>query len=148
MEKRKNFYKDELNLERMEEMLKIVIETLTLKEILKMIREISYDMVCYYNDKDCGIIYRDTDYDKEQQLQACKLQRLLSASCDLFGQSIINKNKFNDGYLNKWLNGGLMELEIVNLKHENEVLKEQIDDLKQQIKMERNDNNGGNYENN
>lgn len=126
MEKRKNFYSNELNIERMEEVLQYVASTLTLKEILKMIREISYDMVCYYDNKNCGIIYRSNEYDKEQQWRACQLQRLLSASCDLFGQSIINKNKFDEGYLNKWLNGGAMEIEISNLK-------QQVSDL-----MERN----------
>lgn len=118
MEKRKNFYSNELNMERMEEVLQYVISSLTLKEVLKMIREISYDMVCYYNDEHKGIIYQDPSYDKEQQWQACQLQRLLSGACDLFGQSIINKNKFNESYLNRWINGGAMELQIASLKQQ------------------------------
>ena len=36
MEPRKNFFADELNLDRMNEVLNSVISTLTLKEILKM----------------------------------------------------------------------------------------------------------------
>lgn len=122
MEKRKNFFADEMNYDRMSEVLNYVIENLTLKEILKMIREISYDMVAYYDEKNCGIIYRNNKYSRENIHQANQLQRLLRDACDLFGQSIINAREFENGYLNKFLNGGAMELEIANLK-------QQIDDL-------------------
>ena len=62
MEPRKNFFADELNLDRMNEVLNDVISTLTLKEVLKMVREISYDMVCYYDEYNKGIIYSDNKY--------------------------------------------------------------------------------------
>ena len=125
-EARKNFFSNELNMERMEAVLNYVIENLTLKEILKMIRTISYAMVCYYDKDNCGIIYKGQQYNEEQRWQACQLQRLLSASCDLFGQSIIDKHEFDNGYLNKWLNGGAMEIEIAKLKEKIERLKEEI----------------------
>ena len=130
MESRKNFYADEMNYDRMEYQLENIAKELTLKEVLKMVREICYDMV-YYNGKDnCGIIYKDKKYSKKNIEQACQLQRLVSTACDLFGQSIINHREFDDGYLNKWLNGGAMELQIESLKNEIDSLKDQIQDWK------------------
>ena len=126
MTPRKNFFANELNMERMEEVLEYVIQNLTLKEVLKMVREISYDMVCYYDEHNKGIIYCDNKYSTINQEQACRLQRLLVASCDLFGQSIIDKREFDEGYLNHWLNGGAMELEIANLKKQIEELKDNM----------------------
>ena len=55
---------------------------------------------------------------------------MVSTACDLFGQSIINHREFDDGYRNKWLNGGAMELQIESLKHEIDSLKDQIQDWK------------------
>ena len=127
IEPRKNFYADELNMERMEKVLNYVIENLTLKEILKMIREISYDMVCYYGEDLCSKIYKDKEYSKLNQEQACRLQRLLSSACDLFGQSVIDKREFDEGYLHHWLDGGAMEIEINNLKKEIERLNKEIE---------------------
>lgn len=132
MKPRENFYANELNLERMNEVLNYVIENLTLKEILKMIREISYDMVCYYDKDLCSIIYKNKEYSKLNQEQACRLQRLLSSACDLFGQSVIDKREFDEGYLHHWLDGGAMELEINNLKQEIEKLNLKIEMLQEQ----------------
>ena len=132
MEPRKNFFANELNLDRMNEVLNDVISKLTLKEILKMVREISYDMVCYYDEYNKGVIYCDNKYSELNQEQACNLQRLLVASCDLFGQSIINHREFDDGYLNHWFNGGAMELEINNLRQEIEKLNLKIEMLQEQ----------------
>lgn len=129
MEIRKNFYANELNIERMNEVLEYVISTLTLKEILKMVREISYDMVCYYNEYNKGIIYSDDKYSEVNREQACRLQRLLSAACDLFEQSVVRHREFDEGYLNHWLNGGSMELEIANLKKDLEELRSISKDL-------------------
>ena len=125
---RKDFYAKELNLDRMNKVLEYVINTLTLQEILKMIREISYDMVCYYDEDLCSKIYKDKEYSKLNQEQACRLQRLLSSACDLFGQSIIDKREFDEGYLHHWLDGGAMELEITRLK-------DKIKELNQEIEM-------------
>ena len=126
---RKDFYAKELNLDRMNKVLEYVISTLTLQEVLKMIREISYDMVCYYDEDLCSRIYKDKEYSKLNQEQACRLQRLLSSACDLFGQSIIDKREFDEGYLHHWLDGGAMEIEINNLKQEIEKLNLKIERL-------------------
>lgn len=128
---RKDFYAKELNLDRMNKVLEYVISTLTLQEVLKMIREISYDMVCYYDEDLCSKIYKDKEYSKINQEQACRLQRLLSSACDLFGQSIINHREFDEGYLNQWLNGGAMELEITRLKDKIEELNQEIEMLQE-----------------
>lgn len=114
---RKDFYAKELNLDRVNKVLEYVISTLTLQEVLKMIREISYDMVCYYDSENKGIIYKSNDYTKLNREQACRLQRLLSGACDLFEQSIVSHREFDENYLNHWLNGGAMELEITRLKN-------------------------------
>ena len=129
---RKDFYAKELNLDRMNKVLEYVISTLTLQEVLKMVREISYDMVCYYDEYNKGVIYSDNKYSELNQEQACRLQRLLVASCDLFGQSIINHREFDEGYLNHWLNGGVMELEITRLKDKIEELNQEIEMLQKQ----------------
>ena len=129
---RKDFYAKELNLDRMNKVLEYVISTLTLQEVLKMIREISYDMVCYYDEDLCSKIYKDKEYSKINQEQACRLQRLLSSACDLFGQSIINHREVDEGYLNHWLNGGAMELEIARLKDKIKKLNQEIEMLQEQ----------------
>ena len=130
-EARKNFFSNELNMERMEAVLNYVIENLTLKEILKMIRTISYDMVCYYDEDLCSRIYKDKEYSKLNQEQACRLQRLLSSACDLFGQSVIDKREFDEGYLHHWLDGGAMELEITRLKDKIKELNKEIEMLQE-----------------
>lgn len=125
-EDRKNFYADEMNYERMDEQLEQVIGHLTLKEILKMIREISYDMVSYYDKDNKGIIYQSDDYSENNRNQACRLQRLLSTACDLFAQSVIEKREFEEGYLEKWTDGGYLQNRVAQLEEENEKLKEEI----------------------
>lgn len=124
MEPRKNFFADELNLDRMNEVLNSVISTLTLKEILKMVREISYDMVCYYDEYNKGIIYSDDKYSELNQEQACQLQRLLSSACDLFEQSVVGHREFDNDYLSKWLDGGVMERKIADLEEKIRLLTE------------------------
>lgn len=124
MEKRKDFYANELNMERMNEVLNFVISNLTLKEILKMIREISYDMVCYYDEDAKGIIYNG-EYNENHRWQAFQLQRLLSSACDLFEQSVVGHREFDDDYLSKWLGGGVMERKIAVLEEEIRLLKEE-----------------------
>lgn len=126
MEPRKNFYANEMNYERMDNQLNEVISNLTLKEILKMIREISYDMVCYYDEYNKGIIYQSDEYSEINREQACRLQRLLSTACDLFAQSIIEKREFDEGYLEQWTNGGALQRKNNELENTIERLKEQI----------------------
>ena len=124
MEKRKDFYANELNMERMNEVLNFVISNLTLKEILKMIREISYDMVCYYDEDAKGIIYNGK-YNENHRWQAFQLQRLLSSACDLFEQSVVSHREFDDKYLSKWLGGGVMERKIAVLEEKIRLLTEE-----------------------
>ena len=124
MEKRKDFYANELNMERMNEVLNFVISNLTLKEILKMIREISYDMVCYYDEDAKGIIYNG-EYNENHRWQAFQLQRLLSSACDLFEQSVVGHREFDDKYLSKWLGGGVMERKIAVLEEKIRLLTEE-----------------------
>ena len=125
MEPRKNFYANEMNYERMDNQLNEVISNLTLKEILKMIREISYDMVCYYDEYNKGIIYQSDEYSEINREQACRLQRLLSTACDLFAQSIIEKREFEEKYLEQWTNGGALQNKINSLEEKlNEIEKQ------------------------
>lgn len=133
METRKSFYDDEMIYERMDEVLRDVCSKLTLKEVLKMIREISYDMVCYYGEDNKGIIYQKEEYSPLNREQACQIQRMLSTACDLFCQSVVQHREFNEGYLNKWLNGGAMEYQIEDLKNEIEQLKEERSELNGRI---------------
>lgn len=132
IEPRKNFYSKELNYDRMESVLEYVVKNLTLQEVLKMIREISWDMV-YYNDKnDCGIIYKKDNYTEQNQWEACQIQSLLRTACDLFSQSILDEREFGD-YLNHWINGGALENEVAHLK-------KKIDELEEELEEERNKN--------
>ena len=123
MENRTNFYADELNMDRVNETLEYVASHLTLKEILKMVREISYDMVCYYNEDAKGIIYNG-EYNDNHRWQACRLQRLLSSACDLFEQSVVGHREFDNDYLSKWLDGGVMERKIADLEEKIRLLTE------------------------
>jgi hypothetical protein len=129
IEPRDDFYSKDINLERMESVLNYVISTLNLAEILKMIREISYDMVAYYNGETCSKIYKDDSYSEQNRWEANQLQSLLRTTCDLFGQSILDKREFGN-YLDHWLNGGAMENQISDLKNEIECLKDQIQEWK------------------
>ena len=133
MKPRKNFYANEMNYERMDNQLSEVISNLTLKEVLKMIREISYDMVCYYDTYNKGIIYQSDEYSEINRNQACRLQRLLSTACDLFAQSIIEKREFEEGYLEQWTDGGVLQNQVHKLQQEVFTLREQIQELKDTI---------------
>lgn len=130
MESRKNFFADEFVYKRMESKLEDVVSTLTLEEVLRMIREISYDMVCYYNDAHKGIIYSDKNgkYSKINIEQACRLQRLLSTACDLFGQSVINHREFEEGYLEKWTDGGYLQNKVAELENKIKKLEDELYD--------------------
>ena len=130
LEPRKSFYEDELNMDRVNIAIEYIASNLTLQEALKLIREISYDMVSYWDKENCARIYKDKSYSKLNQEQACRLQRLLSSACDLFGQSVINKREFDEGYLRKWCDGGSLELENNRLKEKVEQLEYEIDYLK------------------
>ena len=57
-------------------------------------------------------------------------QTSVCSACDLFGQSIINKREFDEGYLRKWCDGGSLELENNRLKEKVEQLEYEISYLK------------------
>ena len=116
MEKRNNFYADELNMERIEEAIGYLAENLTLKEVLKVVREISYDMVSYWDKENCARIYKDNRFSALNREQACRIQRGLSTMCDLFAQSVIDAREFDDDYLEKWLDGGSLQYRIEELQ--------------------------------
>lgn len=138
IEPRKNFYANEMNYQRMDNQLNEVISNLTLKEVLKMIREISYDMVCYYDEYNKGIIYQSESYSQKNREQACQLQRLLSTACDLFAQSVIEKREFDENYLEQWTSGGALQLRISNLEDEVKKYKDMINNLKEELENENN----------
>ncbi len=124
MEKRQgSFYANELNMDKVEQTIEFMASHLTLKECLKTIREISYDMVSYYDKYNKAHIYEDDNYSPLNIEQACQLQRMLVTACDLFGQSIIEHREFDEGYLNKYINGGALELQVETLKEEIRKLK-------------------------
>lgn len=129
IEPRKNFYANEMNYERMDNQLNEVISNLTLKEILKMIREISYDMVCYYDEYNKGIIYQSDEYSEINREQACRLQRLLSTACDLFAQSIIEKREFEEKYLEQWTDGGALQKKINSLEEKIKKMEDALNSI-------------------
>ena len=88
-----------------------------------MVRETSYEMVCYYNEDAKGIIYNG-EYNENPRWQACQLQRLLSSACDLFEQSVVGHREFDNDYLSKWLDGGVMERKIADLEEKIRLLTE------------------------
>lgn len=118
MENRKDFFGNYIDLERANMMKKKLAEKCTLKEILWIIRNISYDMVAYYNAEHCGIIYKSESYNQMQREQACQIQRDLSTCCDLFGQSIIDKREFEEEYINHRYNYSYMAGTIMSLEKE------------------------------
>ena len=124
MEKRQgSFYANELNMDKVKQTIEFMASHLTLKECLKTIREISYDMISYYDENNKAHIYQDDTYSPLNREQACQLQRMLATACDLFGQSIIEHREFNESYLNKYINGGALELQVEELKEEIRKLK-------------------------
>lgn len=125
---RENFYANEIDMERVEPVLRFVASKLTLMEILKLVREIAYDMISYYDEDNKGIIYRSDTYDEDHRLQACRLQRLVGTACDLFGQSIIGKRKFDESYLSQYLDGGIKDKEIAELEKQIKRLEEALNE--------------------
>ena len=90
---RKDFYAPGLNMDRVREMMGVVSKQLSLEESLRLIREIAYDMVCYYDKEAKGIIYKG-NFSEYHIEQATVLQTELRTMCDLFAQSIVDKREF------------------------------------------------------
>lgn len=97
---REDFYANELNMERVREAVKVIIAQLNLNEVLRLVREVAYDQVCYYDDDLKGALYNGLhgEYEQEHIEQATTLQRNLRSACDLFAQSIICKRFFERDY--------------------------------------------------
>lgn len=121
-------YEDKIDLDRASESMKYLVEHNTFQEILWIMRNLSYEQVCYWDNDHKGIIYRDDSYSQLTREQACRIQRMLSTACDLFGQSVINKREFDEGYLVKWLEGGALQLQVERLQSR---IKELEDELKE-----------------
>ena len=128
MESRKEFLSNELNVVRAYDTLEYLVKKCTLKEILWIIRNISYDMVAYYNAEHCGIIYKSEKYSKINREQACQIQRDLSTCCDLFGQSIIDKREFEEEYINYKYNYSYMAGTIRSMSEKIEELRSKLDE--------------------
>ena len=129
-EPRKNFFADELNMDRMNSVLNYVIENLTLTEILKMTREISNDMVCYYDKETKGRIYNG-DYSREDIENATYVQRHIRDACDFFHQIVIQHHSFDDKYLREALGDRSL---IEALKYSNSELQKKIKSLEAEIR--------------
>jgi hypothetical protein len=99
---RENFYAPGLDMDRVREMLNIVIGQLSLEESLRLIREIAYDMVSYYGKDSKGIIYQG-DFSQYHIEQATILQTEISTMCDLFAQSIVDKREFEIKNFEKYI---------------------------------------------
>lgn len=97
-----SFYKKEIDIDRVNTVLLEVISQLSFTEICKMFREICYDQVCYYSEEHKGIIYEE-DRSQLNKEQACRLQRKVSTAVDLFEQSVVRRNEFNEDYLTERL---------------------------------------------
>ncbi len=115
-----DFYDAHLDMNRVYEMVKYVASRLSLEEILKMIREITYDMVAP-NSK----IYNG-DYSEINVEQANRFQSQLRDMCDFFAQSIVDKRTFDENYLKNYEYARPYLSTIEDLKN-------QIIDLQQQL---------------
>lgn len=115
-----DFYGNVLDMERVEQVLQYVIKNLNLKEILKMTREITYDMV-----RPEAHLYKG-DYSELNIEQANRFQTQLRDMCDFLAQSLVDKREFDEGYLKDY------EYARVYLKIIKD-LKEAIKDLRQEI---------------
>ena len=128
---RKSFYANEFDLDRMNEILDIAIEHLTLREILKLVRHVSYDMTCYYGDDLKGVIYNG-EYSQLHIEQATTLQREIRTMCDLFNQSVVGKREFDQKHFETYI--AMYATSRANgLEKENERLRQTIIDLEEQL---------------
>ncbi len=144
-ESRKDFFANEINFDRLKDKTEDIILTMTLPEILKMIRDISFDMVCYYSDDIKGVVYQG-GYTEKNSEQACDIQRMLSTACDLFEQSIVKHREFDEDYLEPYINGKRLKVENDNYKWklknrgeytEKEKIEKEMDKIIEKIKREK-----------
>lgn len=133
MTPRKNFYENIIDMKNVEEAIHYLAENLTFTEILKVIREISSDMVCYYGDDSKGYVYTG-GHSEANIIQATNLQRALRDICDLFNQSLIQKREFDDDYVKQFTRNGYQELswKYEALQKKYEVLQNEFTNLKEE----------------
>lgn len=98
---RRDYYAKELNLDRANELLKLLISKCTFKEINWIYRSLAYDLVAYYDQNNKARLY-DGTFTNLNVEQANRLQQQLSSITDLFEQSVINKREFNEDYLKEY----------------------------------------------
>ena len=98
---RKDFYANELDMDRVMEMLKAVSSQLTLRESLKMMREMVYDMTSWWSEDSKGVVYNG-DYSENHIWQATMLGNGLRSLADVFNQSIVDKREYEEDYFKKW----------------------------------------------
>ena len=129
IESRKNFADEQLNYKRMDETLSFVIGHLSLSDILKLVREVSYDMVRYDSEDVKGVVY-GRGFDEEHILQTTNLQRRLRDMCDLFDQSV-KGHKFDESYLERFS----LVYEVESYKNKAEYWKNEYEKLKEETEM-------------
>lgn len=125
-EARDNFFADEINTNRANDNLETLATNCTLKEILWILRNITYDQISYYDEDNKGKIY-DGSYDQKHIEQANALQREISTMCDLFGQVIVGHRNFEEGYLEERVPSYMMS-KMVSMKNEIERLERKLED--------------------
>ena len=133
-EARKNFYEKEMNVERIEDGFNLIVPHLTMSEILKLTRDITYDAVAYYDEKSKGYVYL-AGHNSLNVEQATILQRHLSKMADMFIQSVINKRVFDNDYFELAIGDNL----ITKLSSENQALKKKIEKLENDLDFIRRD---------
>lgn len=97
-----SFYRKEMDIDRVFKQLKEVISNLGFEEVCKMFREICYDQIAYWNDRNKGVVYNG-EYSSKNIEQATYLQGKISTAVDLYTQVLIHKREFDEDYLRERL---------------------------------------------
>jgi len=101
-DKKDRLFEKEMDMKKVMEGIYNLLENYTMKEIMKMMREISYDVVSYYGPSQKGQIY-DGSYSEINVEQASRIQQRLRDMADLFTQSVVDHREFDEEYLRKYL---------------------------------------------
>lgn len=89
----------QLDMNRVEEVLRYTCSKLCFREVCKMFREICYDQVAYYSNDLCAPLYKDGKRSQLSIEQANRMQQKISMLVDLFDQSIVDGREFDEDYL-------------------------------------------------
>jgi len=122
---RNHFYDNELDINRMNEVLNIAIKQLTLTEFLKMTKEVIYDQTAYYDKDSKGVLYNGK-YTDDNIWQATMLGNGARALLSVFEQSIIQKREYESDYFDKW--------NLTTLQADRDFMAERIRQLELRIK--------------